>query len=102
MYTGQLVFFPSDRPPANAYGSRRCVQRYQDERYVKRFRCLDQCQRGVRTTHLPGEPSILGGIATLFGLDDADIIAECGFELGIGLLAQFIAVKEEQVRELAI
>jgi hypothetical protein len=41
MYTGQLVFSQiSDHLPMHTF--RRCVQRYQGERYVKRFRCLDQ------------------------------------------------------------
>ena len=41
MYTGQLVFSQlTDHLPMHTF--RRCVQRYQGERYVKRFRCLDQ------------------------------------------------------------
>ena len=41
MYTGQLVFSQvTDHLPLHTF--RRCVQRYQGERYVKRFRCLDQ------------------------------------------------------------
>ena len=37
---GPARFFPGNRPPANTF--RRCVKRYQGERYVKRFRCFDQ------------------------------------------------------------
>ena len=41
MYTGQLVFSQvTDHLPMHTF--RRCVQRYQGERYVKRFRCFDQ------------------------------------------------------------
>jgi hypothetical protein len=41
MYMGQLVFSQvTDHLPMHTF--RRCVQRYQGERYVKRFRCLDQ------------------------------------------------------------
>ena len=41
MYTGQLVFSQlTDHLPMHTF--RRCVQLYQGERYVKRFRCLDQ------------------------------------------------------------
>ena len=41
MYTGQLVFSQvTGHLPMHTF--RRCVQRYQGERYVKRFRCLDQ------------------------------------------------------------
>jgi len=41
MYAGQLVFSQvTDHLPMHTF--RRCVQRYQGERYVKRFRCLDQ------------------------------------------------------------
>jgi len=41
MFTGQLVFSQvTDHLPMHTF--RRCVQRYQGERYVKRFRCLDQ------------------------------------------------------------
>jgi hypothetical protein len=41
MYTGQLVFSQvTDHLPMHTF--RRCVQRYQGERYVKHFRCLDQ------------------------------------------------------------
>ena len=41
MYTGQLVFSQvTDYLPMHTF--RRCVQRYHGERYVKRFRCLDQ------------------------------------------------------------
>jgi len=41
MYTGQLVFSQvTDHLPMHTF--RRCVQRYQGERHVKRFRCLDQ------------------------------------------------------------
>ena len=41
MYTGQLVFSQvTEHLPL--YSFRRCVQRYQGDRYVKRFRCLDQ------------------------------------------------------------
>lgn len=41
MYSGQLVFSQiTDHLPMHTF--RRCVQRYQGERYVKRFRCLDQ------------------------------------------------------------
>jgi hypothetical protein len=41
MYTGQLVFSQvTDHPPMHTF--RRCVKRYQGERYVKRFRCFDQ------------------------------------------------------------
>ena len=41
MYTGQLVFSQvTDNLPMHTF--RRCVQRYQGERYVKRFRCFDQ------------------------------------------------------------
>ena len=39
-----------------------------------------------------------GGVAAFFGLDDADVVAEGGFELGIGLLAQLITVTEEECR----
>lgn len=39
-----------------------------------------------------------GGIAAFFGLDDADVVAEGGLELGIGLLAQLVAVAEEERR----
>jgi hypothetical protein len=39
MYTGQLVFSQvTNHLPTHTF--RRCVQRYQGERYVKRFRCL--------------------------------------------------------------
>jgi len=41
MYTGQLVFSQvTDYLPMHTF--RRCVKRYQGERYVKRFRCFDQ------------------------------------------------------------
>lgn len=41
MYTGQLVFsHVTDHLPMHTFQP--CVQRYQGERYVKRFRCLDQ------------------------------------------------------------
>lgn len=41
MYTGQLVFSQvTDHLPMHTF--RRCVKRYQGERYVKRFRCFDQ------------------------------------------------------------
>ena len=41
MYSGQLVFSQvTAHLPMHTF--RRCVQRYQGERYVKRFRCLDQ------------------------------------------------------------
>ena len=41
MYTGQLVFSQvTDHLPMHTFW--RCVQRYQGERYVKRFRCFDQ------------------------------------------------------------
>ncbi len=41
MYTGQLVFSQvTDHLPMHTF--RRCVQRYQGERYVQQFRCLDQ------------------------------------------------------------
>ena len=41
MYTGQLIFSQvTDHLPMHTF--RRCVQRYQGERYVKRFRCFDQ------------------------------------------------------------
>ena len=41
MYEGKLVFSQiTDHLPLHTF--RRCVQRYQGERYVKRFRCLDQ------------------------------------------------------------
>ncbi len=41
MYTRQLVFSQvTDHLPMHTF--RRCVQRYQGERYVERFRCLDQ------------------------------------------------------------
>jgi hypothetical protein len=41
MYTDQLVFSQvTDHLPMHTF--RRCVQRYQGDRYVKRFRCLDQ------------------------------------------------------------
>ena len=40
-YSGQLVFSQvTAHLPMHTF--RRCVQRYQGERYVKRFRCLDQ------------------------------------------------------------
>jgi hypothetical protein len=63
MYIGQLVFSQvTDHLPMHTF--RRCVQRYQGERYVKRFRCLDQylsmafaqhalrCQRTTRLAYL--------------------------------------------------
>lgn len=41
LYTGQLVFPQvTDHLPMHTF--RRCVRRYQGERYVKRFRCFDQ------------------------------------------------------------
>ncbi len=41
MHEGKLVFSQvTDHLPL--YTFRRCVQRYQGERYVKKFRCLDQ------------------------------------------------------------
>ncbi len=41
MYAGKLVFSQvMDHLPMHAF--RRCVSRYQGERYVKQFRCLDQ------------------------------------------------------------
>ncbi|MCK4508921.1 MAG: IS4 family transposase [Desulfuromonadales bacterium] len=41
MYAGKLIFSQvMDHLPMHAF--RRCVARYQGERYVKRFRCLDQ------------------------------------------------------------
>jgi len=41
MYAGRLIFSQlTDYLPMHTF--RRCVQRYQGERYVKRFRCLDQ------------------------------------------------------------
>ena len=41
MHEGQLVFSQvTNHLPMHFF--RRCVQRYQGERYVKRFRCLDQ------------------------------------------------------------
>ena len=41
MYTGKLVFSQiMDHLPMHSF--RRCVARYQGERYVKRFGCLDQ------------------------------------------------------------
>jgi hypothetical protein len=41
MYAGKLVFSQvMDHLPLHAF--RRCVSRYQGERYVKQFRCLDQ------------------------------------------------------------
>ncbi len=41
MYAGKLVFSQvMDHLPMHAF--RRCVARYQGERYVKRFACLDQ------------------------------------------------------------
>ena len=41
MYAGKLVFSQvMDHLPMQAF--RRCVSRYQGERYVKQFRCLDQ------------------------------------------------------------
>ena len=41
MYAGKLVFSQvMDHLPMRSF--RRCVARYQGERYVKRFRCLDQ------------------------------------------------------------
>ena len=41
MHEGQLVFSQiTDHLPFHIF--RKCVKHYQDERYVKRFRCLDQ------------------------------------------------------------
>ena len=41
MHEGQLVFsLVTNHLPMHIF--RRCVQRYQGERYVKRFQCLDQ------------------------------------------------------------
>ena len=41
MHAGKLVFSQvTDQLPLHTF--RRCVQRYQGERYVKQFRCLDQ------------------------------------------------------------
>jgi len=41
MFTGQLVFSQvTDHLPMHTF--RRCVKRYEGERYVKRFRCFDQ------------------------------------------------------------
>ena len=41
MYVGKLIFSQlMDHLPMHSF--RRCVTRYQGERYVKRFRCLDQ------------------------------------------------------------
>ena len=41
MYTGKLVFSQiMDHLPMHSF--RRCVARYQGERYVKRFGCLEQ------------------------------------------------------------
>jgi len=41
MHEGQLIFSPiTDHLPMHTF--RRYVQRYQGERYVKQFRCLDQ------------------------------------------------------------
>ena len=41
MHEGKLVFSQvTEHLPLHIF--RRCVQRYQGERYVKKFRCLDQ------------------------------------------------------------
>ena len=42
------------------------------------------------------DAGVAGGVAAVLGFDDAGIVAEGGFELGVGLLAQFIAVAEKQ------
>ena len=42
--------------------------------------------------------ALLAALPPLLGLDDAGVVAEDGLELGVGLLAQFVAVAEEERR----
>ena len=42
--------------------------------------------------------SIGSSVASLLGLHNTNIIAEGRFELGVGLLAQFVAITQEQGR----
>jgi hypothetical protein len=52
MVAGQLVFSQvMDQLPMDIF--RRCVQRYQGDRWVKQFRCLDQyrCMAFAQLTH---------------------------------------------------
>ena len=41
---------------------------------------------------------VLGSVAAFFSSDDACVVAKSRFEFGVGLLAQLVAVAEEQGR----